>query len=548
MKFTALIFISLPFLSPLAPAQEHSAGGGATPLSQCILPHELQIVHTQVDRAVSSLRRENSAAVVKYFDPMGNGGIDSFGKTITGYVDLDATAGIKDFNCGAITYDGHQGTDIELVNFYEMDEGVPIKCAAPGTVVYAHDGEFDRQTVWIDTVNANAVIVHHADGSDAWYWHMRKNSVRVKVGDAVKVGDTLGLVGSSGFSSGPHLHFQVQQGTAADPFSGACQPDSSRWVVQPAYVLTLPFQVMDHGVTTIPLNWATVCEKPPAKTHVKAGAKVYSWFRLRNIVAADLMKWEFYNGSTLYTSFSFAVDQTYSSSWWYGTLTMPVGVTYYGPWTVKVYRGGAQILTDSFVYDENNNQLPVLNDTTISVSKGGSKNGTFSGVDPDGSIFWYKVTSLPKNGIITQSGGRGRNFTYTPNASFVGKDTLLVCAFDDENTNGPNARYIFDVSTTPQDVRAADRSVPGEFSLSQNYPNPFNPSTTIEFTIPKNGMASLKVYDVLGREVATLVNGDIKGGMVHRVVFDASGYSGGLYFARLQFMDGVQTTKILLMK
>ena len=88
--------------------------------------------------------------------------------------------------------------------------------------------------------------------------------------------------------------------------------------------------------------------------------------------------------------------------------------------------------------------------------------------------------------------------------------------------------------------------VPRVFSLSQNYPNPFNPSTTIGFTLPDDGKVMLKIYDVLGREVKTLVNEEMKAGEYHQVVFDGTSLASGMYFARLQF-SGKQLIKKMLM-
>ena len=99
-------------------------------------------------------------------------------------------------------------------------------------------------------------------------------------------------------------------------------------------------------------------------------------------------------------------------------------------------------------------------------------------------------------------------------------------------------------------------TLPREFSLSQNYPNPFNPTTTIRFTIPVGtyGPASpagrhtsLRVYDVLGREVRTLVNEEMKAGS-YEATFDASGLASGMYFYRLQAGEFVSTKKLLLLR
>jgi|GEM_PF-2104337 len=88
---------------------------------------------------------------------------------------------------------------------------------------------------------------------------------------------------------------------------------------------------------------------------------------------------------------------------------------------------------------------------------------------------------------------------------------------------------------------------PQKFELSQNYPNPFNPSTTIAYSLPQAGNVTLKIYDALGREVATLVN-DFKSEGEYRVQFNGSSLSSGMYFYRLQAGSFVETKKLVLMK
>lgn len=89
---------------------------------------------------------------------------------------------------------------------------------------------------------------------------------------------------------------------------------------------------------------------------------------------------------------------------------------------------------------------------------------------------------------------------------------------------------------------------PKEFTLSQNYPNPFNPTTNIEFTVPEDGRASVRIYDVLGREVAIIFDGEVKAGYVQRAIFDASRLSTGFYFARLEHRGKQLLKKLELMK
>jgi hypothetical protein len=87
-----------------------------------------------------------------------------------------------------------------------------------------------------------------------------------------------------------------------------------------------------------------------------------------------------------------------------------------------------------------------------------------------------------------------------------------------------------------------------EFSLKGNYPNPFNPSTTIEFTVPENGHATLKVYNVIGQQVATLFDGIAKAEQDNKVTFNASQLSSGIYFSTLEFNNERLVKKMLLTK
>jgi len=102
------------------------------------------------------------------------------------------------------------------------------------------------------------------------------------------------------------------------------------------------------------------------------------------------------------------------------------------------------------------------------------------------------------------------------------------------------------------DLTIAELDVPTSYALEQNYPNPFNPSTTIHYQIPNAGHVLLKVYDMLGREVATLVDG-VKEVGSYSATFDGARLASGVYIMRLvaSSQEGksfVQTKKMVLMK
>jgi hypothetical protein len=96
-------------------------------------------------------------------------------------------------------------------------------------------------------------------------------------------------------------------------------------------------------------------------------------------------------------------------------------------------------------------------------------------------------------------------------------------------------------------IKPADDLLPEDFYLSQNYPNPFNPNTTIGYRLPESGYLTLKVYDLRGREVTTILEGFQSAG-IYTVNFDASRLSGGMYFYQLKAGKYCETKKFVLLK
>ena len=100
--------------------------------------------------------------------------------------------------------------------------------------------------------------------------------------------------------------------------------------------------------------------------------------------------------------------------------------------------------------------------------------------------------------------------------------------------------------TAPLGV-SKNKEIPEKYSLAQNFPNPFNPATNIHYSIPKAGNVSLKIYDAIGNEVSTVINGFVNAG-VYNAEIDASGWSSGVYFYTLKTNEFQQTKKMVLLK
>ncbi|MBI5470742.1 MAG: T9SS type A sorting domain-containing protein [Ignavibacteriae bacterium] len=106
---------------------------------------------------------------------------------------------------------------------------------------------------------------------------------------------------------------------------------------------------------------------------------------------------------------------------------------------------------------------------------------------------------------------------------------------------------VYRTAGLPSAVREVASEIPNGFSLEQNYPNPFNPSTRIAFAVQVSGFTSLRVYDVLGKEVATLVNENLNAGS-YETTFDASGLASGVYFYRLEAGAFSLTKRLMLLR
>jgi GH18 family chitinase len=133
-------------------------------------------------------------------------------------------------------------------------------------------------------------------------------------------------------------------------------------------------------------------------------------------------------------------------------------------------------------------------------------------------------------------------------ASYELTDGLGGRVFSAQSMNGEGSMKIMDSDLTKFSVRlVGDSQLPKAYALSQNYPNPFNPSTTIKYDLPKDSRVSLKLFNIIGQEVLTLVNEEQKAGY-KSVQWNANNFASGVYFYRIQAGDFVASKKLLLLK
>ncbi len=324
-------------------------GGGPAPVPPPGFSCVSAALRAQVaaTRPAAGTEQQLAAPPLFPFDPIG--GRHHADVFPGGFVDLDPTSpGYYDFSCRAFAYDGHRGQDVGLRSFAEQAIGVPVFAVRDGVVLFAQDGFEDMNTA-SSTNDGNYIILDHGSGQQTWYFHLRKNSVAFQVGQPVKEGDQVGLAASSGFSFGPHLHFEVQQNNVAvEPHAGDCRPGPSGFAMQEP--LDLSTFLYDFGVTTVDLTQVAGLPHPmPTDAQVGftdtftrfwlAGANLpphstwrVRWFRPNGTVALDSL------------AVPFANPEWWRTYWFWWEYDLPEMHTTAGTWRVEVDFNGAVLI------------------------------------------------------------------------------------------------------------------------------------------------------------------------------------------------------------
>lgn len=276
------------------------------------------------------------------------------GIVLVNYVDNTSGSAITDYMGNSWAYNGHNGTDLCLHSFREMDRFVAIKAAAAGTVEQIVFNQFDRDTSC--TGNANIVLIRHDDGTYAYYYHLMKNSVTVKLGEYVQQGKIIGYVGSSGCSTDAHLHFEPGSfvngnWVKRDPWHGTYNSLPSLWASQEAYVGNTDFRVQDMGVfvnasVAGDVNDVTIAELKErvidpvtvSGYEPEIGVWVLAQGLQNNSFQIEIRK----PNGTLFTSTNAYLYDNAQYAWWIYTPNFNVGISETGNWYARVVEDGIE--------------------------------------------------------------------------------------------------------------------------------------------------------------------------------------------------------------
>ena len=159
-------------------------------------------------------------------------------------------------------------------------------------------------------------------------------------------------------------------------------------------------------------------------------------------------------------------------------------------------------------------------------------------------VGWFAGTNYVMNIAKTTDGGN----TWAEQLTQAGFESISIVNDNVGYAVGDNGRVYKTTNGGVTFIKGdPSESQPGEFHLFQNYPNPFNPASKINFQIPELSFVTLKIYDVVGNEIATLINKEMQAGN-HEIEFDAYGLPSGIYFYKLKAGSFVKTRKMVLLR
>jgi murein DD-endopeptidase MepM/ murein hydrolase activator NlpD len=332
--------------------------------------HSVQVILDPFNQIVETNENDNSRTFT--FSPAqatnlpqklspvveGTAGVDW---RVMNFADLDPRPGfLRDYRGGKFTYDtpdfGHDALDIGLADFSAADEGMPVLAAADGIVEAVNDGAFDRNKGFAyPEPPANYVIINLGNGWRAKYWHLRRDSVSVKVGDSIAAGDFLGWTGSSGFSTGPHVHFELTYKN--HPVETMLDP-STFWVTPPLYPADYRHVIKSGFSSNVPTasEWA---EQPQDIRTFKPGNPLSFW-----VIAGAMMPGDTRTVRLQRPDGSLFLDQTsnpgstfFQVSQWAYTVTLPT-TDVLGTWTATWLQNGVELTRQTFTVS--NSGVPEL--------------------------------------------------------------------------------------------------------------------------------------------------------------------------------------------
>lgn len=459
-----------------------------------------------------------------------------------------------------LNYDGNPGYD------FEVDTGKAVCATANGKVIIAHNSDDSGLGMYIKILHENGYITS--------YMHL--NKIAVNSGQPVNKGDLIGYTGITGGVT-PSLYFEVEkimgldtvsidpygwQGTGADPYSRVYKVvNYNLWSAGGSNNSTVIMDELNDSTKGIAtgINYIPSPSGKGALFSRQNESRISYPFSYGIPKEGTLEWWVNINSGYWYQNFNLFDDQT--SAQLFGSDSYGGDVNWPGAMRLIVTNNGQIQLTTGNTYNAANYHKLIAS----------SSHFNFNSWHSIGISYGSKGQYIMVDGIIAASDttyrqplGSAGNLSASADTPTIGQCISATWAHNqyDGGFNGTVDR--FRASGRQLDWVLSDSvltgiynkapGIPSSYSLSQNYPNPFNPVTTINFSVYKTSFVIIKVFDILGNEVAALVN-EIKHAGNYSKEFNAANLSSGVYFYRMYAVPSsgsgkafIETRKLILVK
>lgn len=333
-----------------------------------------------------------------------------------------------------------------------------------------------------------------------------------------------------------------------------------------AWCTTSPAATFIYRTTNGGVNWTQVFTQAGGFIDDIKFSNANTGFAMGDPVGGRWSLWKSTDGGATWDSAGLYLPAAGGEAGWNNAMYVIGNTIWVGTSNTRIYKSASYGATGSWTFGATTGQVNSLSlhfNSAVLGLMGGSSGALRT---TNGGATWGSITTLGA-GSVTGMEGFGIDFWYTRGTGIyrsTNSGTNWTQSFTAAGglndidlwastgclqgwAVGAAGTIVRMTGDTLVGIGSNHNQIPNTYILEQNYPNPFNPSTTINFALPRAGLVELKVYDVLGREIAILVN-EVRQAGSYKVDFDASALSSGVYFYTLKAGEFTDTKKMLLIK